>query len=204
MSDAAGATSIVIPAFNEVDSIDPLVAALRAAAPWHEILVVDDGSTDDTGRRAAAAGARVIRHPYNKGNGAAVKSGIRHATGRFVLILDADGQKELDRLWREFDFITGSPMRQHTSFLWFERTDSAWLRDPEFDTFRAEDKDCTSEEKIRKLAEVYLDKAKRRGASARARRCRFRTGPPHHVGWRRRTAAGRWVMRPPVLARRRS
>ena len=59
---------------------------------WHEILVVDDGSTDETGERAAAAGARVIRHPYNKGNGAAVKTGIRQATGPFVLIIDADGQ----------------------------------------------------------------------------------------------------------------
>ena len=54
---------------------------LLDAAAWREILVVDDGSTDDTGAQAAAAGARVIRHPYNKGNGAAVKTGIRHATG---------------------------------------------------------------------------------------------------------------------------
>jgi glycosyltransferase involved in cell wall biosynthesis len=85
-------TSIVIPAFNEAASIGAVVRDLTAAARWLEILVVDDGSTDDTGARAAAAGARVIRHPYNKGNGAAVKSGIRQAAGAFVLIADADGQ----------------------------------------------------------------------------------------------------------------
>jgi glycosyltransferase involved in cell wall biosynthesis len=84
--------SIVIPAYNEGASIGPLVSELRASADWHEVIVVDDGSSDETGAKATAAGARVIRHPYNKGNGAAVKTGIRHATGRFVLILDADGQ----------------------------------------------------------------------------------------------------------------
>ena len=84
--------SIVIPAYNEGTSIGPLVSELRASADWHEIIVVDDGSSDETGARAAAAGARVIRHPYNKGNGAAVKTAVRHATGRFVLIVDADGQ----------------------------------------------------------------------------------------------------------------
>jgi glycosyltransferase involved in cell wall biosynthesis len=84
--------SIVVPAYNESPSIGPLVAALRSAASWHEIIVVDDGSTDETGTRAADAGARVLRHPYNKGNGASVKTGIRHATGQYVLILDADGQ----------------------------------------------------------------------------------------------------------------
>jgi glycosyltransferase involved in cell wall biosynthesis len=87
-------TSIVVPAFNEGQAVAALVTALRAAASWGEILVVDDGSSDDTGDRAAAAGARVIRHPYNKGNGAAVKTGIRLATGAFVLIMDADGQHQ--------------------------------------------------------------------------------------------------------------
>jgi glycosyltransferase involved in cell wall biosynthesis len=85
-------TSIVIPAFNEAAAIGPLISALSRAAPWHEVLVIDDGSTDATGDQAAAAGARVIRHPYNKGNGAAVKTGIRQAMGRFILIVDADGQ----------------------------------------------------------------------------------------------------------------
>ena len=85
-------TSIVIPAVNEASAIGALVTELRAAASWHEILVIDDGSSDETGSRASAAGARVIRHPYNKGNGAAVKTGIRQASGAFVLIMDADGQ----------------------------------------------------------------------------------------------------------------
>jgi glycosyltransferase involved in cell wall biosynthesis len=93
MADAAG-TSIVIPAYNEAASIGGVVADLRAAAAWREILVVDDGSTDQTEARAAAAGARVVRHPYNKGNGAAVKTGLRHAAGTFVLIVDADGQHQ--------------------------------------------------------------------------------------------------------------
>jgi glycosyltransferase involved in cell wall biosynthesis len=88
----AAQTSIVIPAFNEAISIGSVVHDLASAARWLEILVVDDGSTDETGDRAAAAGARVIRHPYNKGNGAAVKSGIRQASGVYVLIADGDGQ----------------------------------------------------------------------------------------------------------------
>ena len=89
---APEATTVVIPAFNEAASIAAVVRGLSASAPWREILVVDDGSPDHTAREAAAAGARVIRHPYNKGNGAAVKTGIRNATGTFVLIADGDGQ----------------------------------------------------------------------------------------------------------------
>lgn len=85
-------TSIVIPAFNEAAALRSLVEALLGAATWHEVMVIDDGSTDATADEAAAAGARVIRHPYNKGNGAAVKTGVREATGRFILIVDADGQ----------------------------------------------------------------------------------------------------------------
>jgi glycosyltransferase involved in cell wall biosynthesis len=107
-------TSIVIPAFNEGPSIGTVIGALREAAPWHEIILVDDGSTDDTGERATAAGAIVVRHPYNKGNGAAVKSGIRRATGEFVLVMDADGQHQpadaqriVSRL-NEYDLVVGA------------------------------------------------------------------------------------------------
>jgi glycosyltransferase involved in cell wall biosynthesis len=113
VADPAG-VSIVIPAFNESASIAEVVGVLRAAAPWHEIIVVDDGSTDDTGGRAAAAGATVIRHPYNIGNGAAVKNGIRRAAGEYVLIIDADGQHppedalHLVSKLGEFDLVIGA------------------------------------------------------------------------------------------------
>lgn len=110
----AESTSIVIPAMNESGAIARLVTELRQAARWQEIIVVDDGSTDDTGRLAAAAGARLVRHPYNKGNGAAVKTGIRLATGRFVLIVDADGQHRpadaarLVQRLTEYDLVIGA------------------------------------------------------------------------------------------------
>jgi glycosyltransferase involved in cell wall biosynthesis len=106
--------SIVIPALNEADAIGEVVSRLRDQADWHEILVVDDGSTDGTADRAAAAGACVIRHPYNKGNGAAVKTGIRRASGEFILVVDADGQHQpgdarrlVERLG-EYDLVIGS------------------------------------------------------------------------------------------------
>jgi glycosyltransferase involved in cell wall biosynthesis len=86
--------SVVIPAFNEEEGIADVVSRLKAAGPWSEVLVVDDGSSDRTAERAAAAGARVVRHPYNKGNGAAVKTGIREARSEVVLLMDADGQHD--------------------------------------------------------------------------------------------------------------
>jgi glycosyltransferase involved in cell wall biosynthesis len=106
--------SVVIPAYNEAHSIAAVVSAMAAAAPWREIIVVDDGSEDETGARAQDAGACVVRHPYNKGNGAAVKSGIRHSSGDFVLILDGDGQHQAADAQRlvarlgEFDLVIGA------------------------------------------------------------------------------------------------
>lgn len=88
--------SVVIPALDEAATIGAVVSRLRSCAAWHEIIVVDDGSGDGTGEAARAAGARVIRHPYTKGNGAAVKSGIRGAAAPYVLILDGDGQHAPD------------------------------------------------------------------------------------------------------------
>jgi glycosyltransferase involved in cell wall biosynthesis len=118
----ARSISIVIPACNEADAIGDVIAELQRVASWDEILVVDDGSTDGTGDRAREAGARVLRHPYNKGNGAAVKTGIRGATGEYVLILDADGQHHpsdaprLAALLGEYDLVVGarSPATQAT------------------------------------------------------------------------------------------
>lgn len=110
-------TSIVIPAFNEEPAVGPLVSALRGGAAWHEIIVVDDGSSDATAERAREAGATVVRHPYNKGNGAAVKTGIRQATGEYVLIVDGDGQHRAADAARlvsrlgEFDLVIGARSR---------------------------------------------------------------------------------------------
>jgi glycosyltransferase involved in cell wall biosynthesis len=86
--------SIVIPAYNEGRTVGRVVAAARQQCPDAEVLVVDDASRDDTAGQAAAAGARVIRRPYNVGNGAGVKTGIRAATNEVVLILDGDGQHD--------------------------------------------------------------------------------------------------------------
>ncbi len=106
--------SVVIPAYNEEEGIGAVVSALKAGRPWREVLVVDDGSTDETAARAEAAGARVVRHPYNKGNGAAVKTGIRSARGDVVLLMDADGQhapEDADRLVEQvgvYDLVIGA------------------------------------------------------------------------------------------------
>ncbi|HXS25810.1 MAG TPA: glycosyltransferase family 2 protein [Gemmatimonadales bacterium] len=86
--------SIVIPAFNEGRTIGRIVCAAREQCPAAEIVVVDDASTDDTAEQAAAAGANVIRRPYNVGNGAGVKTGVRASTGDVVVVLDGDGQHD--------------------------------------------------------------------------------------------------------------
>ena len=116
-------TTVIVPAFNEAQAVGPLVTNLLREAAWHEIIVVDDGSSDATGAEAEAAGATVIRHPYNKGNGAAVKTGIRNATGKYILIIDADGQHRAEDATRlvsaleTYDLVVGArrPTTQATA-----------------------------------------------------------------------------------------
>jgi glycosyltransferase involved in cell wall biosynthesis len=120
---APESVTVVVPAFNEASGIGPVVTALRSAAQWQDVLVVDDGSTDDTAGAAERAGARVIRHPYNKGNGASVKTAIRSAAGEWLLIVDGDGQHRPGDALRlvarlgEYDLVIGArdPRTQATA-----------------------------------------------------------------------------------------
>jgi len=87
------ATSIIVPVYNEAENLQKLLGQIHALGlPDCEIIVVDDGSSDGSADIAMAAGAHVVRHPYNIGNGAAVKSGMRAATGRWIVLMDGDGQ----------------------------------------------------------------------------------------------------------------
>jgi hypothetical protein len=90
---------------------------------------------------------------------------FRDDTPLSALILDDDGQRTLEKLWLEFDCVTGSPLRQHSGFLWYERAESGFMATPEFDGFRAEDKSAASQGMIDRLTEVYLGKASRNGAN---------------------------------------
>ena len=108
MNEATNSTalSIVIPAKNEAASIGDVVTTARSEFPKAEIIVVDDGSTDDTGELAKAAGATVVRHPESLGNGAAVKSGARASSGEVLAFMDGDGQhdaRELGKLLAKLD-----------------------------------------------------------------------------------------------------
>ena len=90
--------TILIPAYNEAAAIGDVIASVqrvrRSLGRSSELLVIDDGSLDDTGRIAAAAGARVLAHSYNSGKGAALKTGIEAASGETVVVVDADGQHD--------------------------------------------------------------------------------------------------------------
>ena len=109
------ALSIILPAKNEAAAIGNTVRALVSAYPAAEVLVINDGSSDDTSQVAAQAGARVINHPYSKGNGAAIKTGARAATGEILVCMDADGQhhpSDLPRLLAKiqegYDMVVGA------------------------------------------------------------------------------------------------
>jgi glycosyltransferase involved in cell wall biosynthesis len=118
--------SIVLPAKNEAVNLPELLGQLKVIVPSAEILVIDDGSTDNTAKIAQEAGVTVIRHPYSQGNGACIKTGARKAKGDVIVFMDADGQHDpndipvlLDKLNQDYDMVVGA---RHVS------TQASWLR----------------------------------------------------------------------------
>ncbi len=107
--------SVIIPAKNEAAALPRVLADLTAVlaarvGDAHEIVVVDDGSSDATSEAAAKAGARVVRHPYSMGNGAAVKAGMRAAKGDVFVLMDADGQHAPQDVPMLLDALVGYAM----------------------------------------------------------------------------------------------
>lgn len=107
--------SIVLPAKNEAGAIGPVVTQLLRLLPDAEVIVVSDGSSDDTQASAERAGAKVVSHPYSKGNGAAIKTGARTAKGRVIVFMDADGQHDpmdiprlLEKIEQGHDMVVGA------------------------------------------------------------------------------------------------
>lgn len=119
MNTESGSISIIIPACNEGPSLGTLLPKIRARLPESEVIVVNDGSTDNTDDVCREHGVTVINHPYNMGNGAAVKTGVRAASGNILVFMDADGQHDPDDipgllklLSGGYDMVVGSRSAQ--------------------------------------------------------------------------------------------
>jgi glycosyltransferase involved in cell wall biosynthesis len=115
--------SVIIPAYNETRTIGDVIKKIRALYPDFEIIVINDGSMDATADEAGKAGAAVYSHPYNIGNGAAIKSGIRVANGDIFIFMDGDGQHDPEDIRKmleyfpQFDMVVGArPIGGHASF----------------------------------------------------------------------------------------
>ncbi len=110
--------TVLIPAYNEEQSIGQTICEIKELYPDFEILVIDDGSTDKTQQIAIDAGANVWPHPYNIGNGAAIKSGLRCAQGEWIIMMDGDGQhnpKDIARLLEykdSHDMVVGARVKK--------------------------------------------------------------------------------------------
>ena len=114
--------SITIPIYNEEEGILNLITKLKKLPENYDILIVDDGSTDSTYELASSTGIKVIRHPYNKGNGAAIKTGALHARGDILLFMDGDGQHnpeyipDILQYIEEYDMVVGARTEEFKGF----------------------------------------------------------------------------------------
>lgn len=109
MVDPARVT-VVIPAYNEEDQLGRVLQGVRRVSEHFEVIVVDDGSTDRTAEIAKSEGAQIVSHPYNMGNGAAVKSGARAATRAIIVYIDADEQHDPAEIPRFLEAIDDCDM----------------------------------------------------------------------------------------------
>lgn len=107
--------SVVLPAKNESGAVGETIKKIHSLNFVDEILVINDGSTDATQQVAETAGAKVITHPYSKGNGAAIKTGARTATGDIIVFMDADGQHDpndisrlIEKIEQGYDLVVGA------------------------------------------------------------------------------------------------
>ena len=115
MSDKYNNLSIVIPARNEAESLEKLLPLLKQKYPGSQIIVVNDGSTDNTAGICEQYGVVLFSHPYSMGNGASIKSGARTASGEVIVFMDADGQhdpddidKLLNKIEEGYDMVVGA------------------------------------------------------------------------------------------------
>ncbi len=126
-SGMEGSILVIIPAFNEEKTIAGVINRAKEVLPVAELVVIDDGSRDNTAALAAASGARVLRHPFNLGYGSAVQTGFKYALGRtfsHLITLDGDGQHKpeyikplIDELARgDYDMVIGSRFLTNTSY----------------------------------------------------------------------------------------
>lgn len=107
--------SIVMPAKNEAANLQNLLPRLKAVVAEAEVIVVDDGSSDETVAVCKLHDVKVVSHPYSKGNGAAIKTGARTASGEIIVFMDGDGQHKpediprlLEKMEEGFDLVIGA------------------------------------------------------------------------------------------------